>query len=97
MELEIQGMALVGLVGDVQRHFQQYFSVVCTSIYGFWLPLWYLQTLLISWRSVILVGETGVPAENRRPVASHWQTLSHNVVSSTPRHERDSNSQLEWW
>jgi hypothetical protein len=24
----------------------------------------------------------------------HWQTLSHNVVSSTSRHERDSNSQL---
>jgi hypothetical protein len=21
------------------------------------------------------------------PVASHWQTLSHNVVSSKPRHE----------
>ena len=28
--------------------------------------------------------ETGVPGENHRPVASHWQTLSHNVVSSTP-------------
>jgi hypothetical protein len=27
------------------------------------------------------------------PAASHWQTLSHNVVSSTPRHERDLNSQ----
>jgi hypothetical protein len=26
-----------------------------------------------------------VPEENHRPVASHWQTLSHNVVSSTPR------------
>ena len=26
----------------------------------------------------------GVPGENHRPVASHWQTLSHNVVSSTP-------------
>ena len=26
--------------------------------------------------------------------ASHLQTLSQNVVSSTPRHERDSNSQL---
>jgi hypothetical protein len=25
--------------------------------------------------------ETGVPGENHRPVASHWQTLSHNVVS----------------
>ena len=37
----------------------------------------------ISWWSVLLVAETGVPGENHRPVASHWQTLSHNVVSST--------------
>jgi hypothetical protein len=36
----------------------------------------------ISWRSILLVEETGV---NHRPAASHWQTLSHNVVSSTPR------------
>jgi hypothetical protein len=27
------------------------------------------------------VEETGVPGENHWPVASHWQTLSHNVVS----------------
>ena len=46
----------------------------------------------ISGRSVLLVGETGVPGENHRPTVSHWRTLSHNVVSSTPRHERDSNS-----
>jgi len=45
----------------------------------------------ILWQSVLLVEKTG---ENYRPVASHWQTLSHNVVLSTPRHERDSNSQL---
>jgi len=32
------------------------------------------------------LGETGRPDENHRPVATHWQTLSHNVVSSTPRH-----------
>jgi hypothetical protein len=25
--------------------------------------------------------------ENHRPVASHWQTLSHNVVSNSPRYE----------
>ena len=31
----------------------------------------------ISWKSVLLVEETA---------ASHWQPLSHNVVSSTPRH-----------
>jgi len=28
-----------------------------------------------------------------RLAASHWQTLSHNVAWSTPRHERDWNSQ----
>jgi len=39
----------------------------------------------ISWRSVLLEEETRVPRENNRPVASHWQTLSHNVVSITPR------------
>ena len=31
------------------------------------------------------------------PAASHSQTLSHNVVSSTTRHERGWNSQLLWW
>jgi hypothetical protein len=51
---------------------------------------------VIPWRSVLLV-ETELPGENHRYVASHWQTLSHNVVSSTPRHEQDSNSQLQWW
>jgi len=39
---------------------------------------------VISWRWVLLVEETGVCGENHLPVASHWQTLSHNVVSSTP-------------
>jgi len=40
---------------------------------------------VISWRSILLVEETGVPGENHRSAASHCQTLSHNVVSSTPR------------
>jgi len=39
---------------------------------------------VISLRSVLLVQETGVPGE----------TLSHNVVSSTPHHEQDLRSQL---
>jgi hypothetical protein len=43
---------------------------------------------VISWQSVLLVEETGVPGENHRPIASNWQTLSHNVVSSTPRQSR---------
>jgi hypothetical protein len=41
---------------------------------------------VISWQSVLLVEET-------RVATNHRQTLSHNVVSSTPRHEWDSNSQ----
>jgi len=32
---------------------------------------------VISWQSVLLVEETGVPVENHRPVTSHWPTLSH--------------------
>ena len=40
---------------------------------------------VISLRSVLLVEESGVLGENHRPVGSHWQTLSHNVVSSTSR------------
>jgi hypothetical protein len=40
---------------------------------------------VISWRSVLLVEETAIPGENHQPVAGHWQTSSHNFVSSTPR------------
>jgi hypothetical protein len=34
------------------------------------------------WRKLEYLGE------NHRPAASHWQTLSHNVVLSTPRLSR---------
>jgi len=34
------------------------------------------------------------PEKNHRPVASYWQTLLHDYVSSALRHERGSNSQL---
>jgi len=40
---------------------------------------------VILWQSVLLVEETGIPRENHRPAASHWQTLSHNVALSKPR------------
>ena len=41
---------------------------------------------VISWQSVLLVEETGVPGEIHRPVANHWKKLSHLVISRTPRH-----------
>jgi hypothetical protein len=43
---------------------------------------------VISWRQVLLVEETGIPGLNHPTVTSHWQTLSHNVVSPV----QDSNS-----
>jgi len=54
----------------------------------------FINIAVISWWAVLLVEETGIHGENHRPVVSHRQTLLHNVVSRTPRHEQDSNSQL---
>jgi hypothetical protein len=35
---------------------------------------------VISWWSVLLVEETGVPGENHWHVTSHWQNLSHGII-----------------
>jgi len=44
---------------------------------------------VISWRSVLLVKETGGPRENCRHFASHWKTFI--TYCCTPRPDRDSN------
>jgi hypothetical protein len=41
---------------------------------------------VLSWSLILLVEETGGPGINHRLAASDWQTLSHNVVSSTGSH-----------
>jgi hypothetical protein len=51
---------------------------------------------VMSWQSVLLVEVTRISEENHQPAISHRQTLSYNVVSSTPLHEKDSNSELSW-
>ena len=58
---------------------------------GLWLGLWCLTTFSTIFQlyrgcQFLLVDETGVHGENHRPTASHRQTLSHKVESSTPRH-----------
>jgi len=79
-----------GWVGyGVNRHFQQHFSyIVGVSLIGGGnrrKPLTCLKSLttFISWWPVLSVEETGVPGKHHWPSASHWQTLSHNVVSKT--------------
>ena len=60
------------------------------------MPLSTLFQLFTSWRSVLLVKETGVSGEYHWPAASHWQPLLHNVASSIPPHEWDSNIKVPW-
>jgi hypothetical protein len=45
-----------------------------------WFYTTFNNTSVISWQSVLFLEETGGRGENHRPVVSHWQTLSHNVV-----------------
>ena len=46
---------------------------------------------VILWRLVLLVEETGLP---RKSTDLPQVTLSHSVVSSTPRNKPDPNSQF---
>jgi hypothetical protein len=60
-----------------------------------YLRLWCLTSLSTIFQLYVVVSLIGggnrSTGENHRPVVSHWQTLPHNGVSITPRHERDSN------
>jgi len=78
------------------RHFKLKYL---ESWLGLWVWLWCLTPLLATiklycgvefywWR------KPDYPGENHRHVTIHWQALSHNVASSTPRHEGDFKSQL---
>jgi hypothetical protein len=54
----------------------------------------------ISWRSVVLMEETGASGDIHRPAASPWQTFPHNVVLSTPRlsgvRAHNVNGDMDW-
>jgi hypothetical protein len=75
---------------NVKRNISNQYFNCCTSntsIFGYkYGGLWRLNATfnnisVISWRSVLLVEETGV-SEKTTDLSHRWQTLSHNVVSS---------------
>ena len=93
---------VVNFIGEENRNTQRK-PLTCLKTLINIITLWVMAMVLnatfnnlsdISWRSVLLVEETRVPGENNRPAASHWKTLSHNVVSPSPGHERGLNWQL---
>ena len=79
------------LIHCINAEFNKYFSyILLVSCNGRRWLVWFMvfndtfnNISFIWWRSVLLVEKTGGNGENDRPVVSHWQTLSHNVVSST--------------
>ena len=76
--------------------FDSAFSLVNSGLGQGLLCLMPLSTIFQLYRDGQLVLETGVPGENHRTTASHWLTLLHNAVSSTPHNEWDSNSGQKW-
>jgi hypothetical protein len=48
----------------------------------------------ISWRSVLLAEETGVPGENHRPVASHRQTQKNYIYIQIFKIRQVNNSNI---
>jgi len=60
------------------------------TIWGYGVKRHFHNISVISWRSVLLMAETGV--HGKPWICRHWQTSLHSVVSSTPHHDQDLNS-----
>ena len=90
-------IAIVAMVSHKERNGTMPYKVIIYIYIDMFLFyhdfIWQPFLCFILWESVLLVEETKVRRENHRPAVSHWQTLSHNFVSSTPCHEQDLNSQ----
>ena len=63
---------------------------------GFIIKFNKISATCVLWQSVLLVEESGIVYRNHWPASNHRQTLSHNVVSSTPHHVLEWNSLLKW-
>jgi hypothetical protein len=90
---------LLILYACVQFYMHQASDYHLSSKTGWWFMVFsttFNNISVISWRSVLLVEETGVPRENHQPAASHWQTLSHNVVHLALGGIRTHNISGDW-
>jgi hypothetical protein len=51
---------------------------------------------VISWRSILLMEDTGVPVKHHRPTASHWQTLLHNTSRLSRIRIHNVSGDIHW-
>jgi hypothetical protein len=77
----------LGTIQQINFHIMtQRCFMLCTTYTNVWSIICPLEVRCLTPLSVTaFVAEIGGPIEIHRPVASHLQTLSHNVLSSTPR------------
>jgi hypothetical protein len=97
IQLGLSSSASCKIVSDLHRHFNSNRIQHTSGLIWFGFMVFnssFNNISVISWRSVLLVEETGIPWENHWLIESYWQTLSHKVVSSTPRNTQDSNAKL---
>ena len=72
--------SLICLIQRVQGPFlNMFFVVVCLMVFN----ATFNNISVVSWRSVLLVEESGGPRENLQPVSSHWQTY-HMLLYTSP-------------
>ena len=65
-----------------------------TCNHNFWYYTFFIEgsKILCSTNPIIYLGQDFRINTYFSFLTSHWQAVSHNVVSSSPRYERDSNS-----
>ena len=71
-----------------------YYSEVSDMVMVFNATFNYIS--VISWRSILLMVETGVPVKNHRPTANHWQTLLHNTSRLSRIRIHNVSGNIHW-
>jgi hypothetical protein len=89
----IKYLQIINVVGALKYYSYSYKSVSCVRVMVF--NVTFNNILVISWRSVLLMDETGVPGENHRPAVTSSVPLRGTfLVSVVSRHASGSEEKV---